>query len=367
MSVVTTPLLQGIAVGAFSLTALSVWRSELGRDAKITTILTCLSSAAWILTESEHTSIVPRHPDFLVWLAFPAAGFFWAFVFCVFLDRPVRRYVFAPALILLLLGIAFTSVPAGSNQGLIALFNIAAAALSLHAMLLILRGWRGDLVDGRRLSRVVILGFGALFAIAQGAAGALHLLDGGSVWASFAVGGDLGAITVSLLALAIGSVLLQARAPLFAISVAPEPAVAALAEAPAAPAEASDSNLIAADRILLAKLKAFMNTDGWRRDGLSIGGLARDLGTQEHRLRRLINTRLGHRNFADFVNGYRIEAAKTCLGDPNRADATIASIAFDLGFGSLSPFNRAFRASTGSTPTEWRRMAQAAQTAAGVD
>jgi len=42
----------------------------------------------------------------------------------------------------------------------------------------------------------------------------------------------------------------------------------------------------------------------------------------------------------------------------------VAAIAFDLGYGSLGPFNRAFRAATGATPTEWRRQALAA---AGAD
>ena len=66
---------------------------------------------------------------------------------------------------------------------------------------------------------------------------------------------------------------------------------------------------------------------------------------------------MGHRNFADFVNGFRIEAAMARLGDPNEARTTVAAIAFDLGYGSLGPFNRAFRAATGATPTEWRRQA----------
>ena len=35
----------------------------------------------------------------------------------------------------------------------------------------------------------------------------------------------------------------------------------------------------------------------------------------------------------------------------------MATIAFDLGYGSLGPFNRAFRAATGAAPTEWRRQA----------
>jgi AraC-like DNA-binding protein len=120
---------------------------------------------------------------------------------------------------------------------------------------------------------------------------------------------------------------------------------------------APDMRAEAADRQLVARLDALMAAEGWRREGLTIGALAAELDAPEHRLRRLINQRLGHRNFADFVNGYRIEAAKRRLSDPAEARTTVAAIAFDLGYGSLGPFNRAFRAATGSSPTEWRRRA----------
>ena len=72
-------------------------------------------------------------------------------------------------------------------------------------------------------------------------------------------------------------------------------------------------------------------------------------------MRRLINDHLGWRNFAAYVNAYRIAAAKAQLTDPGQAHKTVSSIAFDLGFGSLGPFNRAFKEATGLTPTQWRR------------
>jgi AraC-like DNA-binding protein len=149
---------------------------------------------------------------------------------------------------------------------------------------------------------------------------------------------------MTLLALALGLAFLQARSAVFGIQRR-EPAADLRAEA--------------ADRLLVEKLDRLMTAEGWRREGLTIGRLAAELDVQEHRLRRLINQRLGHRNFTDFVNGHRIEAAKRRLGDPAEARTTVASIAFDLGYGSLGPFNRAFRAATGATPTEWRRQALA--------
>ena len=349
----TVLVLRGVAVGAFSVTALSVWRSELSRDAKLTTALVCLSAAAWTLTGSEPTSTALGRPYALVVLAFPAAGFFWAFVASVFQDRPLGRLAYAPAALLVLLGIAITLAPPGVSQTLAAVFNVAAAAICLHAMFLIARSWRGDLVDSRRASRVVFLGMAALLAAAQGAAGALHGLGRGGTWAVFMLGETFGAVTLPALALAMGGLFLQARGPLFAT--------------PAARGEDVDPRRMVADRMLLAKLEAFMQAGAWRREGLSIGAVAREVGAQEHRLRRLINTQLQHRNFADFVNGYRIPAAQARLADPAQADATIASIAFDLGFGSLSPFNRAFRAATGSAPTAWRRAALASQAVPGAD
>jgi AraC-like DNA-binding protein len=107
---------------------------------------------------------------------------------------------------------------------------------------------------------------------------------------------------------------------------------------------------------MLAKLGALMDADEiWRREGLSIGALAEAVGVPEHRLRPLINGHLGFRNFAAFVNTRRIEAAKALLTDPKQSRTTIAAIAYDLGFGSLGPFNRAFKEATGLTPTEFRR------------
>ncbi len=107
---------------------------------------------------------------------------------------------------------------------------------------------------------------------------------------------------------------------------------------------------------LLDALRKLME-DGkaYRDDSLSIASLSQSLGVQEYRLRRLINGQLGHRNFSAFVNGYRLAEATAALADPGQAEVPILTIALDAGFGSIGPFNRAFKAHTGLTPTEYRR------------
>ena len=116
--------------------------------------------------------------------------------------------------------------------------------------------------------------------------------------------------------------------------------------------------------VLAAALDRLIQEDRLYRDErLSVSSLALKLKLPEHRLRRLINQQLGHRNFNAFVNRWRLAEAKAALADPAQLATPISTIALDAGFGSLGPFNRAFKADTGLTPTEYR--AQAAH--AGVE
>lgn len=120
---------------------------------------------------------------------------------------------------------------------------------------------------------------------------------------------------------------------------------------PEAVAEPVDAAQVAALQRLMAVERLY------REEGLTIGALAERLDLSEHKLRRLINQQLGHRNFNQYLNGYRLADAKAALADPARADESVLAIAMDAGFQSLGPFNRAFKADTGLTPSEYRRRA----------
>jgi AraC-like DNA-binding protein len=118
---------------------------------------------------------------------------------------------------------------------------------------------------------------------------------------------------------------------------------------PAVPPTGPDAAQLAALRELIDRGKIYREPD------LSIASLSRKLDIPEYRLRHLINQQLGHRNFNAFVNGYRLAEAEAALRDPAQAAVPVLTIALDAGFGSIGPFNRAFKAHTGLTPTEYRR------------
>lgn len=124
---------------------------------------------------------------------------------------------------------------------------------------------------------------------------------------------------------------------------------------PSLPVQRSAAAKTHADDGLSEKLLAHMAREMAHRDEtMSIAKLAQQLGEQEYRLRRTINQQLGHRNFTSFLNGYRLAEVKAALSDPAQKDVPIITIALDAGFGSLGPFNRAFREAEGMTPSAYR-------------
>ncbi|WP_372786981.1 helix-turn-helix domain-containing protein [Phenylobacterium sp.] len=334
---------RGLAAGAMAAWSLGIVRSGVSRQARIVTLALGVSVICWLITESATLRAALGDLNILVALAYPLGGLFWLFVLTVFEDAPLTWPALTPSIVLVVLGFVMNAPATGSDGPVWIVFNGFSGLLAVHAGFLVARGWRDDLIEGRRRARAVLLGLVSLFVIGQVAAAFLARLDPTGPWHAFTISGAFGGAVLAALTLAGAVLFLQARPALFGGTRRIE--------------MGADPRAEAVDRLLLDKLEAFVAGEGWRREGLSIGDLARELEVPEHRLRRLINQRLGHRNFADFLNASRVEAAKRRLADPGEARTTVAAIAFDLGYGSLGPFNRAFRTATGATPTEWRRQA----------
>ncbi|MGL3820228.1 helix-turn-helix domain-containing protein [Sphingopyxis sp. R3-92] len=129
---------------------------------------------------------------------------------------------------------------------------------------------------------------------------------------------------------------------------------AELFAAPGAPPPREEAQP-AAPSGLARRLQAVMAEErAYRAEGFSIAALAAQLGEPEYRVRRAINGEMGFRNFTAFLNGFRLEEVRAALADPAQQGVPILTIAIDAGFGSLGPFNRAFRDAEGMTPSEYR-------------
>jgi len=90
---------------------------------------------------------------------------------------------------------------------------------------------------------------------------------------------------------------------------------------------------------------------------ITLGKCAKEISLTTHLVSQIINEQLGC-NFNDFINSYRIEKAKKMLKDPEKNNYTVASIAYDCGFNTLSAFNTAFKKFTRITPSQFRSIAE---------
>jgi AraC-like DNA-binding protein len=241
--------------------------------------------------------------------------------------------------------LAYGLEPAGSPLAawIHGLLSLSALGFAVLAVAQTLATWGEDLVEPRRRIRPFVVGAAAAFITVTALVNLAQASGRPSPVLSLAQGlGLLAIVTVaawSLLRAEDGEGLFASAQP-----AAPAPA----------PREASAPG--PADAALVASLEHTLRVERiYRQEGLTIAELARRQGLPEHRLRRLINQGLGHRNFNSFLNGYRLAEAMAALADPAQAQVPILTIALDAGFGSLGPFNRAFKAETGRTPTEFRR------------
>jgi AraC-like DNA-binding protein len=270
--------------------------------------------------------------------------FLWLFAHVVF-DRAVDRRIGLAAFSLILASVLVfvlrrwcgPLIPFADAVG-----HLTAALLVVHAMVIAVRERDDDLVEQRRRFRVVFVLVIAVLAIGVLASEAWFGFGHEPVWM---LAGQ--SVVIALAILGISVAMLEA-----------DPALLAAPQGSSAPLAADDWS--PAERVLRGKLDAAMEARVWLEPGLTITVLAARLDVPEHRLRALINRRLGHRNFSAFLNGHRIAEARAVLADPARVDLPVLTIAMDLGYGSLAPFNRAFREAVGQTPTEFRRAAFAA-------
>lgn len=315
----------------------------------------------------------------LIGLAVGNAVLFWLFSAALFDDefRWRRRHALAwgaAALIGALQCPVVLHLPPGPWLPLLRVaLRLVPLVCAAAALWVALRHWRSDLVESRRRLRLLLVAAGIGYTLLQ--LGARLSTPLGLMTP------DLALLDIAaLLALVGGWALLMLRLPSPALL---HPAARELGPQGAQPARGADTEqgpgsqpqestepvetfeeappgIDAAEERLAEALRQAMHQDRLHRsDDLTLSALAARLEVPEYRLRRHINQRLGFRNFNAFVNSHRLADAQRWLADPTMQDTPILTLALDAGFGSIGPFNRAFKAETGLTPSEFRSQALA--------
>ncbi|WFU40988.1 helix-turn-helix domain-containing protein [Bradyrhizobium sp. CB82] len=307
-----------------------------------------LGSAAHVVSYSVGTSaLVPTWHAPLIALSTGNIVVFWLFTRALFDDEFRLRWwhglVWALVTAFSLIGCLWIA-PGGHVRFSVTIVNLIVLGFIALAVGQTVTSWSADLVEHRRRVRVFIVCAAALYG---GLNALLQIL---------VVGSDIGAIADTINAGVLACVVAAIAYTMMRVDGADlfsrvtTTASTVILNQPAATEEAADQKLIEALMRLMADERIY------RQENITIGVLATRLKIPEYRLRRLINQRLGYRNFNVFLNEHRIEEAKAALADPAQAEVPVITIAMDAGFQSLGPFNRAFKAVTGVTPTEYRRL-----------
>ncbi len=214
------------------------------------------------------------------------------------------------------------------------LLSLASSTLLMLAFGEALRGWSSALPTAEKRLRLVFMAMYGGCVLTASVIGALAEAD--PAWTS-AYRTVVPVCALIVLVFTHAALLLRRRQPLS--TPASTPALVA--------AKPEDRRL--ADAIV----RQFEQHAVYRQPELKVADLARRLDSAEHKVSRVITQVLGERNFNQLVNRYRIAHACRLLqaGDGTRS---VLEISAESGFASLGPFNRAFKAATGCTPTAYR-------------
>jgi AraC-like DNA-binding protein/ligand-binding sensor protein len=105
---------------------------------------------------------------------------------------------------------------------------------------------------------------------------------------------------------------------------------------------------------VITRAKAYIQQH--HAEDISLGQVAKAMNTSVFYFCKMFKKATGI-NFTDYLSRVRIEKAKNLLLNPN---LRISEIAFEVGFQSLTHFNRVFKKIVGQSPTAYRKKLPAA-------
>ena len=333
-------LVRLITIGASLMLLALLVEGKMCRGLKVTLVGLLVSVIAYLINSSSTLRPSGLGGPALVLAAMSVPFWCWIFGRRLFEREPPVRIVGAIVGLLVAIWLA-GRVFEGIWQALYYVHRAISLGLIVDLIRVAVAGRTDDLIEKRRVIRLVlpllIAAQTALVLVVEMAIGPLHSVAGFQL---------ANTVLIALITLFAGMALLRTDRELL-IETEADPVVEDLAPA----------DLSASESVLNDKLTTAMDQGVYRTPGLTIAALAEHLDTPEHRLRALINRRLGHRNFSAYLNRYRIAEAREKLASREDVDLPILTIAMDLGYNSLPPFNRAFKAETGITPSEFRSEA----------
>ena len=366
-------ILVGMSLGLSAGILLGVARDrQLPRQVRALVAIMAFCGSAYSLTTAEAWADWGNGAGLVLrWIATLGVVALWQLVRVLFDDERGWAGFFAAAAIAsaaVLANPLWRNLSGGMSLGITAV----AGALVVHTLWMLLRGRAGDLDEGRRELRLWWLAAAGLYVLVVLSVHNLPWGGAGTVghgvaqvsgqimiklcWLLMAAGHPSALETLSLPAAspAIGT------RPYLTDRPVPEQAQATPSAAPAAEQLAFPSPSVppsqALRRLQAERVCAAMKDDAlYRQARLSLAELAAHVRIPEARLRLVIHDQLGFRHFNGFVNQFRLAEVAARLRNPGDAHLPILTLALEAGFGSIGPFNRAFREAYGVTPTEFRR------------
>ncbi len=233
------------------------------------------------------------------------------------------------------------------NDMLDRISELVMLALTVHVIVMAMRGRSSDLVEERRKLRVPFaIGFAIIIA-----AIILSLLVSGFMENVDANQFLQMPILVSLFSLFVFALIVN----LVTFRLAPDSQLIVVRDKAEPKAGYNNqSRALNIDPEQMKELDQRMLQDKLFADPeLTIRILADTISMQEYKLRVLINQGLGYKNFNQFLNSYRINEACKLLAD-RKEKLQISTVALEVGYASLSSFNLAFKAIRGETPSSFK-------------
>jgi AraC-like DNA-binding protein len=100
---------------------------------------------------------------------------------------------------------------------------------------------------------------------------------------------------------------------------------------------------------MMTEMALFRNPD------FSLKDFSKVSGVKERHISQILNE-IKSRNFADYVNNYRVNAAKELLCRTDFSKRTMMDVWMEAGFNSKTTFNNVFKKFTGLTPSQYRKV-----------